>query len=101
MCIRESQRRIRINRDLNQQLAPLGAIRLDVTCKASRGCTAQTMLLWPGIVLIGCLAVSKRSLIHISEPTRLLITSYAVFCLQIYTPTKHSSFSPAFFCFTT
>ena len=56
------QRRIRLNRDLNQQLAPMGAIRLEITGKASRGNSAQTMLLWPGIVLIGCLAVSKHGI---------------------------------------
>ncbi len=56
------QKRIKLNREPNQQLATLGSIRLEVTGKASHGNSAQTMLLWPGIVLIGCLAVSKHSI---------------------------------------
>ncbi len=63
------QKRIKLNRELNQQLAPPGAIRLEVSGKASHGNSAQTMLLWPGIVLIGC------PLIPIPGPTSRLSIS--------------------------
>ena len=72
------QRRIKINRELNEQLAPPGAIRLEVTGKALRGNSAQTMLLWPGIVLIGCLAVSRHGIQNGVLYTVQSVTSEAV-----------------------
>ena len=54
------QRRIRINRDLNQQEAPPDAVRLEVTGKAAHGNSAQTMLIWPSLTLIGCLSAEKK-----------------------------------------
>jgi hypothetical protein len=54
------QRRLRINRELNQQEAPPGAVRLEVTGKASQGNGAQTMLLWPGLQLIGSVSAEKK-----------------------------------------
>src|SRR5674536_286381 len=44
-----------------------------------------------------CKGLHSLSLIHISEPTRLLSISYAVFCL----PTRLLSISYAVFCLTT
>jgi hypothetical protein len=54
------QRCLRINRELNQQEAPPGAVRLEVTGKASQGNGAQTMLLWPGLQLIGSVSAEKK-----------------------------------------
>ncbi len=53
------QKRIRLNREINQRLAPADAVRLEVTGRAARGNAAQTMLVWPGIDLIGCLSASR------------------------------------------
>ena len=36
----------------------------------------------PPAILVGYRALEELSLIHISEPTRLLSISYAVFCLK-------------------
>ena len=59
LCI-SHQRRCRINREANQQEAPPNAIRLEVTGKASQGNGAQTMLLFPGLQLIGCVSAEKK-----------------------------------------
>ena len=40
-------------------LAPAEAVRLEIAGRAARGNAAQTMLIWPGIVLIGCVAASR------------------------------------------
>ncbi|MCP3864183.1 MAG: AAA family ATPase, partial [Aestuariibacter sp.] len=53
LCISHAKR-VRINREVNERLAPQDAVRLVVSGRAARGNAAQTMLLWPGIVLIGC-----------------------------------------------
>ncbi len=53
------QKRLKINREINQRLAPTDAVRLEITGRAARGNAAQTMLIWPGIVLIGCVAASR------------------------------------------
>jgi hypothetical protein len=54
------QRRLRINRELNEQEAPPDAVRLEVTGKAAHGNGAQTMLLWPGLQLIGSVSAEKK-----------------------------------------
>jgi hypothetical protein len=54
------QRRIRINRELNEQEAPPDAVRLEVTGKAAHGNGAQTMLLYPGLQLIGSVSAEKK-----------------------------------------
>ena len=47
------------------------------------------------ISMIGLLVAAYRlSLIHISEPTRLLSISYAVFCLKKKNTQPHPSHSP-------
>ena len=43
-------------------------------------------------------AAPALSLIHISEPTRLGMISYAVFCLKKKKPTRRTPISYAFFC---
>jgi hypothetical protein len=53
------QKRIKINREINQRLAPADAVHLEVTGRAARGNAAQTMLVWPGIVLLGCVVASR------------------------------------------
>jgi hypothetical protein len=56
------QKRIRVNREINQRLAPADAVRLEVTGRSARGNAAQTMLIWPGIVLVGCVAASRKGI---------------------------------------
>jgi hypothetical protein len=56
------RKRVQINRELNQAWAPLDAVCLEVSGKPARGNGAQTMLLWPGIQLFGCVAVEKRGI---------------------------------------
>ena len=56
------QRRIGINRELNQQEAPSDAVRLEVAGKAAHGNAAQTMLIWPSLQLIGCVSAEKKGI---------------------------------------
>jgi hypothetical protein len=56
------QRRIRINRELNVQEAPSDAVRLEVMGKAAHGNSAQTMLIWPSLQLIGCVSAEKKGI---------------------------------------
>ena len=56
------QRRIRINRELNQAEAPADAVLMEVTGKATHGNSAQTMLIWPSLVLIGCVSAEKKGI---------------------------------------
>ena len=55
-------RRVRLNREHNEQEAPPGAVRLEVSGKAARGNGAQTMLLWPGLQLIGSVSAEKKGI---------------------------------------
>jgi hypothetical protein len=56
------QRRIRINRGLNQSEAPADAVRMEVTGKATHTNSAQTMLVWPSLVLVGCVSAEKKGI---------------------------------------
>ena len=56
------QRRIRLNRELNQAEAPPDAVRLEVTGKAAHGNSAQAMLIWPSLQLIGCVSAEKKGI---------------------------------------
>ena len=56
------QRRIRLNRELNQAEAPPDAVFLEVTGKAAHGNSAQSMLIWPSLVLIGCVSSEKKGI---------------------------------------
>ncbi len=56
------QRRIRINRELNKASAPLDATLLEVSGKAAHGNGAQTMLIWVGLQLIGCVSSEKKGI---------------------------------------
>ena len=54
------QRRIRINREYNNREAPPEAVLLEVKGKAAHGNAAQTMKLWPGLQLLGCVSSEKK-----------------------------------------
>ena len=54
------QRRIRINREYNNRDASPEAVLLEVKGKAAHGNAAQTMKLWPGIQLLGCVSSEKK-----------------------------------------
>ncbi len=57
------RKRIALNRQINQQLAPtLGVVRLEVHGRPVRGNSAQTMLLWPGIQLLGAVPTERRGI---------------------------------------
>ncbi len=56
------QRRIRINRGLNQSEAPADAVLMEVTGKATHTNSAQTMLVWPSLVLVGCVSAEKKGI---------------------------------------
>ncbi len=48
------KKRIILNRQINEQLAPAGAVKLEIGGRVLRGNSAQTMLIWPGVELLGC-----------------------------------------------
>ena len=52
--------RIRINAKLNKLWAPKECFLLKVSGKQIAKCAQQTMLLWKGLELIGCLATPQR-----------------------------------------
>ncbi len=54
------QRRLRINREYNNREAPPEAVLLEVKGKAAQGNAAQTMKLWPGLQLLGCVSAEKK-----------------------------------------
>ena len=41
------KKRIILNRQLSEQLAPVGAVKLEIGGRVLRGNSAQTMLIWP------------------------------------------------------
>lgn len=49
-----------LNEKLNKQLACKDALRLEITGRTYRGNAAQTMLIWPGIQLMGSVPSEKR-----------------------------------------
>jgi hypothetical protein len=56
------RKRIQLNRLLNEQLAPDGAVRLVIGGRPLRGNSAQTMLIWPGIELLGAVPTERRGI---------------------------------------
>jgi hypothetical protein len=56
------QRRIRINRAYNTREAPPEAVTLEVKGKAAHGNAAQTMKIWPGLQLLGCVSSEKKGI---------------------------------------
>ena len=58
------KKRISLNRQINEQMAPSGdvAVRLEVQGKQSRGNAAQTMLIWPGIELLGAVPTERKGI---------------------------------------
>ncbi len=56
------RKRISINRQLNEQLAPPNAVKLEIGGRPLRGNVAQTMLLWPGLVLLGAVPTERKGI---------------------------------------
>jgi len=56
------RKRLIINAKLNKQLAPADAVRLDIAGRACRGNSGQTMLIWPGIQLLGSVPTEKKGI---------------------------------------
>jgi len=54
------QKRKRINKELNLRHKPEGAVWLEVKAKSTGANAAQSMFLWPGLQLFGCLAGEKK-----------------------------------------
>jgi hypothetical protein len=54
------RKRVELNRAQNQAEAPPGAVLLEVSGRPVKGNAAQSMLLWPGIQLFGCVAVERK-----------------------------------------
>jgi hypothetical protein len=55
------KKRIQLNRQINEQLAPRDvAVRLAVHSRQLRGNSAQTMLIWPGIELLGAVPTERK-----------------------------------------
>ena len=52
--------RIKINAKLNKLWAPTECFLLKVSGKQTSKCAQQSMLLWKGLELIGCLATPQR-----------------------------------------
>ena len=57
------RKRIQLNRQINEQLAPRDvAVRLEVHGRQLRGNSAQTMLIWPGIELLGAVPTERKGI---------------------------------------
>ncbi len=59
------KKRILLNRQINEQMAPSRdgvAVRLEVAGKQLRGNAAQTMLIWPGIELLGAVPTERKGI---------------------------------------
>ena len=51
-----------LNRQINEQLAPHSAVRLEIGGRVLRGNSAQTMLIWPGIQLLGAVPTERKGI---------------------------------------
>lgn len=57
------KKRILLNRQINEQMAPRDvAVRIEVQGKQLRGNAAQTMLIWPGIQLLGAVPTERKGI---------------------------------------
>ena len=56
------RKRITLNRQINEQLAPPFAVRLEIGGRVLRGNSAQTMLIWPGIQLLGAVPTERKGI---------------------------------------
>ena len=56
------ERRVKINAKLNRLWAPKDSFFLKVNSKQATRCAQQSMLLWKGLELIGCLQTPKRGM---------------------------------------
>ena len=56
------KKRIALNRQINEELAPPCAVRLVIGGRLLRGNSAQTMLIWPGIQLLGAVPTERRGI---------------------------------------
>jgi hypothetical protein len=62
LCI-SHRKRVRLNEQLNKQMCPAsGFVKLEVHGRSYRGNCQQTMLLWPGIQLLGCVSSSSKGI---------------------------------------
>ncbi len=56
------RKRIQLSRQLNEHLAPACAVRLEIGGRVLRGNSSQTMLIWPGIELLGAVPTERRGI---------------------------------------
>jgi hypothetical protein len=56
------RKRIQLNRQINEQFAPPCAVRLEIGGRVLRGNSAQTMLIWPGIQLLGAVPTERKGI---------------------------------------
>jgi len=54
------RKRVRINKELNQQLRPEGALLIRAKAEKGQTCSAQNMFIWEGIELLGCTQSTKK-----------------------------------------
>ena len=59
LCI-SHEMRIKINRRENQRLAPQDSVLIKVKGSQIHRCAAQTMLIWPGLKLLGCVGRIRK-----------------------------------------
>jgi len=59
LCI-SHRKRIEINRQRNRAEAPDDAVFLEIKGRAAHGNAAQSLLVWPGLELLGCVAAEKK-----------------------------------------
>ena len=56
------RKRIQLNRQINEQHAPPCAVRIVIGGRVLRGNSAQTMLIWPGIELLGAVPTERKGI---------------------------------------
>jgi len=56
------RKRITINAQINKSLAPPDAVCIEVRGRPSRGNSAQTMFIWPGIQLLGSMSTERKGI---------------------------------------
>ena len=63
LCI-SHRRRILPNRQLNKAFLPDNAIPMFIRAKPKKGqmCAAQSMFIWPGIELLGCVQATRKGI---------------------------------------
>jgi hypothetical protein len=56
------RKRVWLNRKINEELAPPAAVKLEIYGRPLRGNSAQTMLIWPGIQLLGAVPTERKGI---------------------------------------